>query len=215
MRLGAGGFQAFSSGPGFPVLILTSGWFHCSGLVMSNRIQIRIGGLGGQGVVLAGLLLGEAGVIDGKYVSGSNYYGARARGSECKSEIILSEDPIDFPLVSIPDILLALSQSAYDSWHRDLKETSGLIFYDEGVITPRKKLRVRQMGFPATEVATKRLNDKQVANLILLGGFVEITRMVSSSALRRAIKQHIHQRLWPLNLKAFQAGAELARRIHG
>ncbi len=159
--------------------------------------------------------MGEAGVIDGKYVSGSNHYGARARGSECKSEIILSEDPIDFPLVSIPDILVAMSQSAYDSCYRDLKDSSGLILYDEGVVTPRKKVSARQVGLPATEVAVKSLNDKQVANLILLGGLVEITKMVSSSALRRAIKRHILQRLWPLNLKAFQAGAELARRIYG
>ena len=73
---------------------------------------MRLSGFGGQGVVLAGILLGQAGVIDGKYVSGSNSYGAQARGSGCKSEIVFSDGPIDFPHLTTADILVAMSQGS-------------------------------------------------------------------------------------------------------
>jgi 2-oxoglutarate ferredoxin oxidoreductase subunit gamma len=74
---------------------------------MPNIMQVRLAGLGGQGVILAGLLLGQAGVFDGRSVSGSNFYGAQARGSGCKSEIVFSDGPIDFPHLVTADILVA------------------------------------------------------------------------------------------------------------
>ena len=92
---------------------------------------------GGQGVVLAGVLLGEAGVIDGKFVAGSNSDGAQARGSGCKSEIVFSNEPIDFPHLVTADIFVALSQGAYSMGCGDVRETSGLILYDRGQRDPQ------------------------------------------------------------------------------
>ena len=77
---------------------------------MTWMTQVRLSGFGGQGIVMAGLLLGEAGVIEGRYVSGSNFYGAQARGSECRSEIVFSAAPIDFPQIIIADVLVSMSQ---------------------------------------------------------------------------------------------------------
>ena len=118
---------------------------------MSEITQIRLSGFGGQGVVLAGVLLGEAGALDGNYVSGSNSYGAQARGSGCKSEVIFSRGPVDFPHLIGADILIAMSQGAYNEYCGDVNEDSGLILFDQGPVTSKEGLKVKQIGIPATD----------------------------------------------------------------
>lgn len=177
--------------------------------------QIRFSGFGGQGVVLAGLLLGQAGAIEGKYVSGSNSYGAQARGSGCRSEIVLSESPVDFPHLTATDILIAMSQGAYDLYSGEVREDSGLILYDQDLVTPKEILKITQIGIPATHLAIERLKNKQVANIVFLGALIELTRIVSPKSLRKAISMHVPPRFRPLNLKAFQLGIDMGRKIHG
>jgi len=99
---------------------------------MSKPVQVRFGGFGGQGIVLAGLLLGQAATFEGKFVAGSNSYGVAARGAACRSEVVISEDPIDFPQVTIPDIVVVMSQRAYDLFSRKvakggLRERQGAV----------------------------------------------------------------------------------------
>ena len=182
---------------------------------MSEITQVRISGFGGQGVVLAGILLGEAGVVDGKQTAGSNSYGAQARGSGCKSEIVFSEDPIDFPHLTEVDILIAMSQGAYDLNWKDVKEKSGLILYDRNLVTPKEGVGVTQVGLPCTEFALKKLKNNEVANLIFLGALVEIAKTVSPKAIRKSIALHVSERFRSLNLKALRIGIALGRRIHG
>jgi 2-oxoglutarate ferredoxin oxidoreductase subunit gamma len=181
---------------------------------MTEIRQVRLSGFGGQGVVLAGLLFGHAGVREWRYVSGSNSYGAEARGSGCKSEIVFSDSPIDFPHLTSADILVAMSQGAYDIYCEDVKE-SGLILYDQGLLTPREEVRVKQRCVPATEISVKKLKNKQVANIVLLGALIEITKIVSQKSVRKAIDLHMSQRFRVLNLKALQTGIELGRQTHG
>lgn len=182
---------------------------------MTEIKQVRLSGFGGQGVVLAGLLLGQAGVFDGKYVSGSNSYGAQARGSGCKSEIVFSDAPVDFPHLTTTDILIAMSQGAYDIYCKEVREESGLILYDEGFVTPRGDLNVKHLGIPATEVSTKRLKNKQAANIVFVGALIGATQIVSSEAIRKAIAMHISKRFRSLNLKALRTGMELGRKLNG
>lgn len=177
--------------------------------------QVRLSGFGGQGVVLAGLLLGQAGVLDGKYISGSTSYGAQARGSGCKSEIVFSDGPVDFPHLTTADILIAMSQGAYNTYCTDVREPSGLIFYDQGLVTPKEDLRVKQLGISATDVSVKRLNNKQVSNIVFLGALMEVTRIVSPAAMRKAISIHVSERFKSLNLKALRVGMELGRKVNG
>jgi 2-oxoglutarate ferredoxin oxidoreductase subunit gamma len=180
---------------------------------MTDIRQVRLSGLGGQGVVLAGLLLGQGGVIEGKYISGSNSYGAQARGSGCKSEIVFSDSPIDFPHLIIADILVVLSQGAYQIYCEEVKE-SGLILYDQGLVTPNVELNVKQLGVPATEISVKKLKNKQVANIVMLGALVETTRIVSPKAIQKAITLHIQTRFRALNLKALRMGMGLGKQIN-
>jgi len=182
---------------------------------MTEITQVRLSGLGGQGVVLAGLLLGQAGAIDGKFVSGSNSYGAQARGSECASEVVLSTHPIDFPYVTLADVLVCMSQGSYNLYSHEVVRDSGLIVYDRRWVNPRKDLDLRQVGISATEVSVTRLKEKQTANLVLLGALVEITKLVSSGAVKKAIALHLDRRLRAVNLKALQLGMVLGRRIDG
>jgi 2-oxoglutarate ferredoxin oxidoreductase subunit gamma len=177
--------------------------------------QIRLSGFGGQGVVLAGMLLGEAGVIDGRIVAGSNSYGAQARGSGCQSEIVLSEGPIDFPHLTTADILIAMSQGAYHLYYQGVKELSGLILYDQGQVIPKEGLNVKQIGIPATQSALRKLKSKQVANIVFLGALIAITKIVSPRAMRKAIGTHVSERFKDLNLKALQLGLTLGRGVHG
>lgn len=182
---------------------------------MSEIIQVRWSGFGGQGVVLAGVLLGEAGVLDGKFVSGSNSYGAQARGSGCKAEIVFSQGPVDFPHVMEADILIAMSQGAYTLHCDDVKERSGIILYDQGQVTPKEGLNLRQIGIPATEYALKKLKNRQVANIVLLGALIEATKIVSWEAMEKAMKIHVNERFRALNLEALQLGQELGRQGNG
>lgn len=182
---------------------------------MSEITQIRLSGFGGQGVVLAGVLLGEAGAIDGNYVSGSNSYGAQARGSGCKSEVIFSKGPIDFPHLIGADILIAMSQGAYNEYSGDVKEGSGLILFDQGPVISGEGLNVRQIGIPATDQALKKLKNKQAANIVLLGAFLEITKIVSIQSMEKAMKAHVSERFQALNLEALKLGQELGREVNG
>jgi 2-oxoglutarate ferredoxin oxidoreductase subunit gamma len=182
---------------------------------MSEITQVRLSGFGGQGIVLAGILLGEAGVIDGKYISGSNSYGAQARGSNCQSEVIFSDRPIDFPHLTTADILVPMSQGAYDMFCEDVKERSGLILFDQYHVVSKEGLTLIQAGIPATEYALRRMNNKQVANIILLGALLEITKIVSLKAVQKAIHTHVSERFLSLNLKALRIGIDLGRRPHG
>lgn len=182
---------------------------------MTEIKQIRLSGFGGQGVVLAGILLGQAGAIEGKYVSGSNSYGAQARGSDCRSEIVFSDTPIDFPHLTIADILVAMSQGGYNMYFGDVREEFGVILYDQGLVTPKDNLKIKQFGIPATEVSVKRLKNKQVANIVFLGTLIEMTKIVSSKTMKKAITLHVTEQFQSLNLKAFRLGMNLGRRMHG
>ncbi len=182
---------------------------------MAKITQVRLSGFGGQGIVLAGRLLGHAGVIEGKYVCGSDAYGAQARGSGCKSEVIFSKDPIDFPHLIGADILVAMSQQAYQADCDDVIKPSGLVFYDQGQVTPRQDLNVSQFGIPATAYAVKKLKNRQVANIILVGSLVEKTGIVSPGTLRKAIRSLIPPRFSALNIEAFRVGMDLGRKTHG
>jgi 2-oxoglutarate ferredoxin oxidoreductase subunit gamma len=182
---------------------------------MSEIRQVRLSGYGGQGVVLAGVLLGEAGVIDGKYVAGSNSYGAQARGSGCKSEVVFSSEPVDFPHLITADILIAMSQGAYNQYSGDVRKPGGIILYDQSQAIPREGLNLDQIGIPATEQALTKLKNKQVANIVLLGALIQTTRIVSLEAVEKAMKTHVSERFRDLNLKALRLGLELGEKVHG
>ena len=143
-------------------------------------------------------------------MAGSNSYGAQARGSGCKSEVVFSDGPIDFPHVTTADILVAMSQGTYDQYSHGRGRQTGLILYDASQVTPSEDLRYRQTGFPPPTRPLKRLKNKQAANIVLLGALSS-----DGPRLRGALKRAMES-TWAavpeLNLEAFEAGRELGRR---
>lgn len=180
---------------------------------MGDLKQIRLCGFGGQGVILAGTILGYAAINDGKWVSGSNSYGAQARGGAARSEVVISKDPIKFPHVIQSDILIALSQKAYDTYSRDVREHGALVIYDDLMVKPHNIEGAQQIGVPATNTAIRELESKQVANIVILGASVAITRIVSRQALVASITETVEERFRELNLKALELGYKLGKDI--
>lgn len=176
---------------------------------MAEIKQIRACGFGGQGIILAGTILGQAGINDGKWVVGSSSYGAAARGGPSQADVILSDKPIIFPYLIEADILIALSQEAYDKYIEDVKRDS-IVIYDQQLVSPRD-IRLKQIGIPATNVAIEELNNKQVANIIILGATVEMTKITTNDALIAAIEETVERRFKDSNLKAVDTGFKLGR----
>jgi 2-oxoglutarate ferredoxin oxidoreductase subunit gamma len=172
-----------------------------------KRIEIRISGLGGQGVVLAGQILGKAAVYDGKNTVQTQSYGAEARGSAAKSEVIISEGKTGFPAVRKCDILVAMSQQALNRNISDLRE-GGFLIVDSTYVTEIPERNVRIFRIPATENSEKEFGAKTYANMFVLGALTKITNIVTSNAIRRAIEDTVPQKYVSVNKQAYEKGIE-------
>lgn len=168
-----------------------------------TKKELRIAGLGGQGVVFAAQLLGGAGVLEGWHVSQSSFYGPETRGTLCYGDVILSREAIDFPFVTRPDILLALCQEGYDRFARD---TAMLVFFDSGRVKPEPSIKTEHFSIPAEEMAHKELGKKVVANLITLAACCAKTGIVSKESLIKAMEEVTEESNRPINLKALEWG---------
>jgi 2-oxoglutarate ferredoxin oxidoreductase subunit gamma len=177
---------------------------------MADKIEIRISGLGGQGVVLAGRILGEAAVYSGKNAVQTQSYGAEARGSAAKSEVIISDGKIGFPMVRKCDILIAMSQEAVEKNVKALKE-GGLFLIDTTTVRSVPKTEARTLEISATETSTKVLGEKLYANMIMLGALVKITGIVNEESMEKVISNTFPEKLVSINIEAYKKGKELVR----
>jgi 2-oxoglutarate ferredoxin oxidoreductase subunit gamma len=173
-----------------------------------KRIEVRISGLGGQGVVLAGEILGRATAYDGKYVVQTQSYGAEARGSATKSEVIISDSKIGFPKVRKCDVLVAMSQSAVEKHLKDLKE-KGTLIVDEDLVKDIPETRAKVFRIPAAKTAKKLLKSKLYANVVILGALTKITGIVKETTVEKAIVDSVHGSAREANIKGFRAGLRI------
>jgi 2-oxoglutarate ferredoxin oxidoreductase subunit gamma len=179
---------------------------------VANKIEIRIGGSGGQGVVLAAQILGKAAVLDGKNALQSQAYGAEARGSLAKSEVIISDGKIGFPAVRKCDILVAMNQEALNTLIKDLKETGTLIVDSTNVTTvPETKAKVYRMLI--TETAKETLGETLYANMVMLGALIKTTNIVNANAAEKSIRESVSRRTIETNVRAFRKGLELTTAV--
>lgn len=173
------------------------------------KIEIRISGLGGQGVVLAGQILGRAAVYDGKNVVQTQSYGAEARGSAAKSEVIISDDEISFPSVRRCDILIAMSQTAVDKHLKVLKE-NGIFIVDSSMVQKIPKTKAELFEIQASETAETTFGAKVYANMIMLGALTGLTKAVGKESMIKAIRETVSAKTIKRNLNAFEKGLTLA-----
>ena len=169
---------------------------------------MRISGLGGQGVVLAGQILGKAAAYNGKNVVQTQSYGAEARGSAAKSEVIISDGKIGFPIVRKCDILIAMSQEAVEKNIKDLKE-DGILLVDNSTVKKIPETKTRIFKIPATEIAEKMFKTKIYANMIMLGALTSITKVTNEKSFTRAIKETVSKEIVNTNLNAYRKGLTL------
>ncbi len=173
------------------------------------KTEIRIAGLGGQGVVLAGHILGKAAAYDGKKAVQTQSYGAEARGSMAKSEVIISDREIGFPMVTRCDILVAMSQEALDRHLEDLSDDGTLIIDSTNVKQPEKKVRLFKI--PATENAEKIFGTRVCANMLMLGALAKVTNLVCDDSMKKAISDTIEKKTASMDVQAYRKGRELVQ----
>ena len=162
-------------------------------------------------MVLAGALLGAAGFRQGLQVSGTSSYGSAARGGACRSEVVVSSEPIAFPYVTKADILVAFSQSAYDCYLGWTASPDGLVIFDDSLIKPDATAAQRHVGIAATQAAETSLGTKLGANIVMLAAVVAITGLVTETSLVEAVTEGSPSRFHDLNQKALALGFSLGR----
>ena len=169
------------------------------------RTEIRFGGFGGQGIVLAGTLLGKAASLyDGREAVFTQSYGPEARGGASRADVIIAEEPVDYPFVKQPDVLAVLFQEAYGKFHGDLRP-DGLLIIEEDLVTPEQGHDA--ITLPATRIA-EELGRRIVANVVVLGCLLRHTSVVSRDAMEQAIRDTVKPAAVELNLDALSAGFE-------
>jgi 2-oxoglutarate ferredoxin oxidoreductase subunit gamma len=174
-----------------------------------KRTEILIGGVGGQGVILAGILLGAAAtVFDNKKAVQTQAYSSEQRGGMARAEVILGSEPITDPQVRRPDILLALAEDAIIR-HLSKVKPGGLVVVDSDLVRNVKAGDYELLSLPATSLAEKEMGNIVVANLILLGGLIKKTGILSIGAMEKAIAANVPPKAKDLNLNAFRRGLEI------
>lgn len=168
------------------------------------RQEVQLAGFGGQGIILAGFVLGRAAAIyDGKEAVFTQSYGPEARGGACAAEVVISDGPIDYPLVTHPDLVVCMSQEAYSKYGAALADGGKLIIDSDLVEAGSNGIR----RLPAMRLATD-LGNRMAANIVMLGFLASTTGVVSREALEKSVRETVKPRLLELNLNALNTGFE-------
>ncbi len=173
--------------------------------MMANRHEIRLCGFGGQGIILAGYIIGQAAsIFDGKNATFIQDYGPEARGGACRAEVVISDERVLYPHISAPSVLVAMSQEAYDKYYTKKRQDT-LVIIDEDLVKPRETSSGELLTVPATRIA-EELGRVTVANVVMLGFFTAVTDIVSIDAMRKSILASVPKGTEELNMKAIERG---------
>ncbi len=172
--------------------------------------QIQLSGAGGQGLVLAGIILAEAAMRDGKNVAVAQSYGPEARLGASKAEVIISTEKIAYPQVTQPDILLCLSQDAFDKYFPTVDEHT-LVFIDSTHVQAPSLERDSIYKLPFVRSAIECVGNKLVANIVALGALNAVTGLVSWESLQKAVEHRTPAKFREQNVRALEVGRQLAQ----
>jgi 2-oxoglutarate ferredoxin oxidoreductase subunit gamma len=179
--------------------------------VMAPRTEIRLAGEGGQGMILAGIILAEAASIyDGKMAVQTQSYGPEARGGASKSEVVIAAGEIDHPEVLSADVVVTLSQEAFDKYAASVKPGGLLIVDSDNVHSLRAPGAIKiPIGWLAQHITGKAIT----ANTVALGVLVGLTEVVSKEAIEKAVTARAPRGTEEMNRKALEAGFEAAAKV--
>ena len=178
---------------------------------MNEEKHILITGFGGQGVIMAGDILGTAATLyDGKFATMTQAYGPEARGGACSAQIIISDEGVLFPYIKEPHVLLCLSQEGYSKNIDSLRDGGILILEADLVQVKRIRSDVTTYNIAATRFA-EELGNKMMANIVMLGFLAAIYELLSAEALRKAVLTSVPAPTREINVRAFERGAEYGK----
>ncbi len=175
--------------------------------------EIRFSGFGGQGIIRCGLITGKAlALYDNKHATMTQSFGPEARGSACSSQLVVSEDRVLYPYISIPEILISMSQEAYEKYEPELKD-DGILIIDKDLVKMKPaREKIKTYAIPSTRFA-EELGNRIIANLVMLGFFSAITGVVSAEAMKKALPGLVPGRFLDLNIKAFDKGFNYGKEL--
>ena len=176
-----------------------------------KKVEIRLTGVGGQGVVLSSVILGRAAsVYDKINAVQTQTYGSDMRGGDVCTEVIISEEKIIYPIINNPDILIALAQRAYDNHIKDLKP-NGILITDSNLVKIDTSFKENIYYYDMfNKIAIDQFKKKITANMIMMGFIYKKTGVVSYHSLKKAIIDLLPSKTYKLNKKALDLGIELA-----
>lgn len=170
--------------------------------------EIRIAGFGGQGVILSAVVLGKAASIyENGFATMTQNFGPEARGGACSAQLVFSDSPVLYPYVTHPDIMVIMSQEAYNRFASELKPGGTLIIEEDLVRVSHLNRDKKVFSIPATRLA-EGLGKRMVLNSVMVGFFTAVTRLLSPDAVRNAVSDSVPPNFRELNLKAFEKGYE-------
>lgn len=173
-----------------------------------SRREIRLSGTGGQGIILGGIILAEAAVQDGKEVVQTQSYGPEARGGASKAEIIISESPILYPKVVVPNCLLLLSQEAAQLYGASIGQ-DGIIVVDSNIVKVMPEVSARIIPLPLSQIAREEIGHELTTNIVAIGALARAGGIVSLEALEEAVRKRL-AKVANINIKALRFGWERA-----
>jgi 2-oxoglutarate ferredoxin oxidoreductase subunit gamma len=179
-----------------------------------SSTEVRITGLGGQGSVLAGYIIGRAYSINaGNHASMLQSFGPEARGSACSATLMLSESEVLYPYVHSPDVFMVMSGEGYEKYRDEMAE-DGTLIYESDLVKARPKKGQKAFGVPSTRIA-ETLGRTIVQNIVMLGFLTAVTRIVDPDDMRKAVTDSVPAGTEELNLKAFDAGFDYYEEEYG
>ncbi|MCP4230954.1 MAG: pyruvate ferredoxin oxidoreductase [bacterium] len=175
--------------------------------------EIRFSGYGGQGIIRCGLISGKAlSLYDNKHATLTQSFGPEARGSACSSQLVVSDDRVLYPYITKPEILVSMSQEAYEKYEPDLRDGGTLLIDEDLVKTNGVRDTINLYSIPSTRIA-EELGNRITANLVMLGFFTAVTGIVSQEAMKKAVPGLVPDRFLELNETAFDKGYEYGREL--
>jgi len=178
---------------------------------MANYYEMRLAGLGGQGLILAGIIVAEAaGIYEGKEVVQTQAYGAETRGGFSRSDIVVSDEEILYPKASELDFLLAMSQSAYEEHVGSLKK-DGVLLLDSTYVS--EVSGERTYAIPFSKIAREKFGRENVANIMALGAITQVFSAISQESMEKAVLNRVPSRFVDLNKNAFKEGVKLGKKM--
>lgn len=179
-----------------------------------SRTEVRLTGFGGQGIILAAYILGKAAALyDRKHATFTQSYGPESRGGACAAQVVISDEPVQYPHLIDPSVVVIMSQEAYNKYASTLRAGNKVLVDEDLVILGDLPEGVRVYAIPSTRIAEGEFGRKMVANIVMLGFLAAVAGVVTEDSMRQAVRESVPKGTEDLNLKAFQAGLDHGKKL--